>query len=372
MFKTNFPQAREICKEARESKYYFGLDLHLKTIAVTILDKGGKKRYQKKRCLNRDFIELIKRYKGKKTLICESSIGWKLLKDALERSEIRDYILIVLDPRKTSAWTKSSGIKNDKIDSHVLAYMGLRGNLESLLIYQLEDEYLENYKLVVTRDKYIKQRVMVKNELRSIEQNYDVNPYTGEEIGSKIKIEKIRNKLENTIGHLDIKIKEIDKEIKEISKDDEIVDILLSIPGIGILNAFSIRYKIGNIDRFGSHKKLASYFGLGIRQYQSGDSDRRGNITKTGDVMIRKNLIEGCRTIKIHHPEYVLLYCPNVDTIRYSKSSSYRNKITVNIARKTIKFIYRCWKSKIRFDINKYTLMRKEMNLIKNIEYANN
>jgi transposase len=54
----------------------------------------------------------------------------------------------------------------------------------------------------------------------------------------------------------------------------------MSVPGIGWVLAFTIAAAIGEIERFGSPQKLTGYTGLCPRVNQSGDSDRRGPITR--------------------------------------------------------------------------------------------
>jgi transposase len=44
--------------------------------------------------------------------------------------------------------------------------------------------------------------------------------------------------------------------------------------------------------RFGSGKQVSAYAGLVPRQYQSGETDRRGRITKRGPGLLRKLLVE--------------------------------------------------------------------------------
>ena len=73
--------------------------------------------------------------------------------------------------------------------------------------------------------------------------------------------------------------------------------------------AYTIAAEIGDIHRFASPAKLAGYSGLCPRVYQSGNSDRRGPIAKTGPKYLRWALIEAT-THACRHPAYADRYQP--------------------------------------------------------------
>jgi transposase len=66
----------------------------------------------------------------------------------------------------------------------------------------------------------------------------------------------------------------------------------LSAPGIGWVLAFTIAAEIGEIERFASPEKLTGYTGLCPRVIQSGDSDRRGPLSRHGPRYLRWALLE--------------------------------------------------------------------------------
>ncbi len=68
--------------------------------------------------------------------------------------------------------------------------------------------------------------------------------------------------------------------------------LLITYPGIAWVLAYTIAAEIGDIGRFASPAKLVGYSGLCPRVYQSGDSDRRGPLSKQGPKYLRWALIE--------------------------------------------------------------------------------
>jgi len=70
------------------------------------------------------------------------------------------------------------------------------------------------------------------------------------------------------------------------------VPLLLTVPGIGWVLAYTIAAEIGDISRFASPRKLAGYTGLCPRVYQSGECELRGPLAKQGPKYLRWALVE--------------------------------------------------------------------------------
>ena len=83
------------------------------------------------------------------------------------------------------------------------------------------------------------------------------------------------------------------RRLKQGHADHPYVPLLISAPGIGWVLAFTIAAEIGEIERFSSPEKLTGYTGLCPRVVQSGDSDRRGPLSKHGPRYLRWALLEG-------------------------------------------------------------------------------
>jgi transposase len=80
--------------------------------------------------------------------------------------------------------------------------------------------------------------------------------------------------------------------LREYDADHPYIPLLLTVPGVGHVLAYTIASEIGDIRRFASPKKLTGYTGLCPRVYLSGDRDVRGPLTKNGPKYLRWALIE--------------------------------------------------------------------------------
>src|SRR6266852_418316 len=105
------------------------------------------------------------------------------------------------------------------------------------------------------------------------------------------------------IDELDSQIAGCEAELQRLGADHRYVPLLLTVPGIGWVLAYTIAAEIGDISRFPTPTKLAGYTGLCPRVYQSGNSDRRGALAKNGPRYLRWALIEATMHAS-RHPLY--------------------------------------------------------------------
>ena len=94
------------------------------------------------------------------------------------------------------------------------------------------------------------------------------------------------------IEDLDQQIRGIDSELKALGADHRYGPLLLTVPGIGWVLAYTIAAEIGDIGRFPNPRKLTGYTGLCPRVYQSGERDLRGPLAKQGPKYLRWALVE--------------------------------------------------------------------------------
>src|SRR5215212_5750332 len=94
------------------------------------------------------------------------------------------------------------------------------------------------------------------------------------------------------IDELDREIGDCERELRRLGADHRYVPLLLTVPGIGWVLAYTIAAEIGDIGRFATPRKLTGYTGLCPRVYQSGERDLRGPLAKQGPRYLRWALVE--------------------------------------------------------------------------------
>ena len=71
----------------------------------------------------------------------------------------------------------------------------------------------------------------------------------------------------------------------------------MSVPGIGVLSALAYVSTVEDPARFGRSRSVGAHLGLTPRQYQSGEVDRSGRISRCGDTLARTLLYEAAVVI---------------------------------------------------------------------------
>ena len=113
------------------------------------------------------------------------------------------------------------------------------------------------------------------------------------------------------IDVLDEQIDACERELRDLGADHRYVPLLMTVPGVGWVLAYTIASEIGDIGRFPSPAKLVGYSGLTPSVEQSGERDRRGPLRKNGPDHLRWALVEAAHTAS-RHP----LYAPIVERHR--------------------------------------------------------
>ena len=79
-----------------------------------------------------------------------------------------------------------------------------------------------------------------------------------------------------------------------------VVKALQSLRGVSVISAAITVAELGDISRFCHPKELMAYLGLVPSEHSSGESIKRGGITKTGNSHARRVLVESAWTYKHH------------------------------------------------------------------------
>ena len=109
------------------------------------------------------------------------------------------------------------------------------------------------------------------------------------------------------IDALQERIDRLDGEIRQRARSDPRVKVLTQLPGIGPFTALVILAEVGDISRFASARKLASWAGLTPTVRGSDRVAHYGHISKEGSVWLRWVLCEAAQTAK-RHPEFAATF----------------------------------------------------------------
>jgi len=78
-----------------------------------------------------------------------------------------------------------------------------------------------------------------------------------------------------------------------------VVTALQAMRGVALVVAVTVVAEVGDFRRFANARQLMAYLGLVPSEHSSGSSVRRGGISKAGNVLARRVLIEGAWTYRM-------------------------------------------------------------------------
>jgi transposase len=119
-----------------------------------------------------------------------------------------------------------------------------------------------------------------------------------------------------------------DGELHQHARGDPRVKVLRTLPGVGEFTALVMVAEIGDVSRFGSARKLASWAGLTPTVRGSDLKVRHGHISKQGSAWLRWVMNQAAQTAK-RSPEFAASYA--VTARRRGKKIA-----TIAVARKLV------------------------------------
>ncbi|MBE7942839.1 IS110 family transposase [Ramlibacter aquaticus] len=100
------------------------------------------------------------------------------------------------------------------------------------------------------------------------------------------------------VVQLEARIAQLERDLREVVRQSPACQLLLSIPGVGLLTATALVAAVGtNLTQFRNGRQLAAWMGLTPYEHSSGNTRRLGHITRAGDRYLRTLLTHGARSV---------------------------------------------------------------------------
>ena len=201
------------------------------------------------------------------------------------------------------------GNKNDRNDALAIAEASWRPNLKCVPLKSIEQQDIQALHRI--RDKLISRRTSIVNQVRGLLSKYGVIIPIGlanfqkhivalidpsePRLTSRMKQQLADAKEE--YDHLSRRCLSIEKELKLYVQSNPLCQRLMTLPGVGLLNATALFASIGNGSQFNNPRELSVWLGMTPKQYASGERSMHVGITKRGNPYLRKQLIHGARSL---------------------------------------------------------------------------
>ncbi len=250
--------------------------------------------------------------------------------------EGQGYEVSIVLPNKISNYFRTLEVKTvtDKTASEAIARFGLERNLDR---WKRPAETFKKLKqLTRERDQLVGERTIVKNQLHAEQ----AEAYPGKE---SIARAKARIKL------LDKQIAQIEQEINALVKKDKAVnqsvELIRSIPGVGLLTAVTVLAETNGFDLIRNKRQLTSYAGLDVKEKLSGTSVKgKPKISKRGNRYLRKAMYMPALTAIRNEGRFKVLFT------RLVSRHGIKMKAAVAVQRKLLEMIYTLYKTNTAFD----------------------
>ncbi len=251
----------------RQHRYYCGIDLHVKTMYVCILDAAGQVLVHRNvKSSAETFLEIVAPYRDDLVVAAECMFTWYWLADVCAA----EGIVFVLGHALAMKAIHGGKAKNDKIDSQKIASL-LRGGL-------LPQAYVYPAAMRSTRDllrrrlHLVRKRGELLAHIQTTRAQYDLPaferrlayPANREGVSAHFSDPSARKSMDvdlALIDQYDTLIIDLELTIVREAKrhDADAFHRLRSVPGIGKVLALTILYEIHDVTRFDRVQEFASY-----------------------------------------------------------------------------------------------------------------
>jgi transposase len=281
-----------------------GLDVSQKTTAICVVDSAGKTIWRGVCASVPDQIEAkVRRHAGDNARVgVETGAMTPWLVHELRG---RGLEVICLDARHARAALKMQINKTDQNDAEGLAQIVRTGWYRSVHVKSLDAHRARA--LLGARAQLVGMTTRVSNHIRGILKTFGVLPggvrgirfdrRVEAQIVERPDLEVIIAPMLATWRQLRQQIAAFDKIIRALVCKNPQCRLLMSVPGIGPLTVLAYVSAVEDPARFGNSRAVGAHLGLTPRQYQSGEINRSGRISRCGDGLARTMMYEAAVVI---------------------------------------------------------------------------
>jgi transposase len=242
----------------------------------------------------------------------EATGNWYWIVAEMEQAGMKP---LLVHPRKAKLMMGMIN-KTDRLDTHGLNRLQRNGTLPTVWIPPADLRDLRE--LTRTRLVLTQQRTRLKNRISATVSKYGLP--TGEAsdpFGKKARAELeqrlallppqtcwVTQQLLLQLDFVALQIQQLEQRLRELVRMTPAMQWLQSLPGVGEILAPTMALEIGDIHRFESAERLASYAGTTPRVHASGGKVRYGNLRSDVNRYLKWAFVEAANSVAVNHPRY--------------------------------------------------------------------
>jgi transposase len=274
-----------------------GCDLHARKQQVAVLDTVTGELREEQLSHEGDAVEQFYRALPTPVTVAVESTGYALWFHALIRQ--LGHTLLVGDAGRIRAMVVRK-TKNDRRDAlHLLDLLAH----DRLPVVWIPDPTTRDLRaLLAHRMRLVRLRTTVTNSLHAIALSHRL--VDGSRRLTRRRVAQLsglplpphtarrRDESLELLGWLGARIQQLDHLVEEAASADRAAHRLLTHPGVGPVTALTTVVVLGSVSRFADSKAVTSYVGLAPALYASADKHHLGQITKQGNRLLRRTLVQ--------------------------------------------------------------------------------
>ena len=276
-----------------------------KTVGCDYEAESGKHRFRGTGTTPAALEQLVKEVKPDRVVIEVCNIaGWVC--DLLRRLGVEVQVANTSD----DAWRwRKVKKKNDRVDALKAAQLSAVNQLREVHIPTIEVRQWRA--LIAFRQQLVKRRGKVKNHIRDLLLTEGQILPRGAKCWTQLGVARLEAMAKPLAevgmdelwrGQLHIELRQLREVQQEITAAEEKLDaiaaadpriaLLRTIPGVGPRLAEAIVALVDRPERFHKAREVSAYIGMVPKQFDSGESERSGHITRHGSRLVRSLLVE--------------------------------------------------------------------------------
>ena len=332
--------------------YFVGLDVSLEETAICVVDESGT----------------ILR-EGKAESEPEAIVTWlKSINVSMERLGLEAGPLspwlcgelqaaglpaVCIETRRMKGATAAMAVKTDRNDARAIAQAMRVGWFTAVHIKTTESQELRL--LLANRKMLLRSRIALENEIRGTLKAFGlkigrVSTLTFE--ARAIELTANRSPLQAMVRPmltarqaLQLQYQALHALVLKAVRSNQVCRRLLTVPGVGAVTALVFATAIDDPARFIRSRDVGAHLGLTPRKYASGEIDRNGTISKSGDRLAREALFVAAHSLLTRVTRWSALKAWGMAV---AKRRGLR-RATVAVARKLAVILHRMWSDSSEF-----------------------
>jgi transposase len=230
---------------------------------------------------------------------CGASHHWARLLQSLGH-EVR-----LLPPQYVKPYVKRG--KNDAADAEAICEAMSRPSMRFVPVRSMQNQ--AELMLLTARDLLLKQKTMLINAIRGHAAEFGVTGRKGanniaalhELIASNDAVpelaREILRQLFEQVQSLEQQARTLEKKLVAWHRSNKCSRRLATIPGVGPIGATAMAMKVSDPRIFKSARHFAAWLGLTPKDHSTAGRHRLGVITRAGDEMLRRLLVNGATAV---------------------------------------------------------------------------